>query len=219
LPELPDVQGKDAAHLLNGRWIVECGELDMMRRASMTAVKDFLTRPIDVYRKPYGRNVVRRPRSVVFAGTTNDYQSLNDPTGARRFWPVRCGNIDAKKLRELRDKLWAEACSRFEAGERWWPTPELSAAIADEQEERFQEDSWTSIILSAAARHQLAPFTLADCMNWLGVAPDKWTRASDSRVGAILHRAGYRSSRQRVRMYSRPGVKAAASEPESDFDE
>jgi len=225
LPELPDVQHKDAAHLLNGRWIVECGELNILSRSSsMNAVKDFLTRPVDVYRKPYGRHVVRRPRSVVFAATTNNFESLNDPTGARRFWPLRCGNIDCAKLKKWRDQLWAEAVYRFEAGEQWHPTSELNEVITEQQEERFQEDSWTSIILAGAERHQLAPFSLSDCFNWLAMPPDKWTRAGEARIGAILQRAGYRSSRQRlgerrVRVYSKPGSLVPAADEESDFPE
>jgi putative DNA primase/helicase len=229
LPELPDVRGKDAAHALHGRWIVECGELEAMRRSGMTstAIKDFLTRPIDIYRPAYARNVVRRPRSVVFAGTTNDYESLSDPTGARRFWPIRCSVIDRKKLTEWRDQLWAESVARFNAGEQWHPTEALSGKVAEQQEDRFQEDSWTGIVLAGAARHALAPFTIADAMGWLGVPPEKWTKASDVRVGAILHRAGYRSSRARVgdrqvRQYARPTaslVMPDVDEQESDFPE
>jgi len=227
LPELPDVRGKDAAHALHGRWIVECGELEAMRRSGMTstAIKDFLTRQLDIYRPAYGHRVLRRKRSVVFAGTTNDYQSLNDPTGARRFWPVRCMNINAQLLESWRDQLWAESVHRWECGEQYHPTAAMVPIITEEQEARYQDDSWEDIVLTAAHGHALAPFTLAKAMGWLGLPPEKWTRQNETRVGAILHRAGYRCSRvtvdgRKVRQYSRPGatiVQQFAREEESDF--
>lgn len=208
LPELPDVHTKDAAHALHGRWIVECGELEALRRSDITAVKDFITRTVDIYRPAYGRNVVRRPRSVVFAGTTNNYQSLSDPTGARRFWPIRCGAINIQHLRDVRDLLFAEARERFEAGEQYHPTPGMIAAITDEQEKRYQEDSWEHTVLSWADR-RLVPFTLADVLAGpLQIPTERWTKASETRVGQILIRAGYVQSRTRVdgvkvRLYSK----------------
>ena len=227
LPELPDVRSTDAARVLHGRWIVECGELETMRRSGMTtnAIKDILTRMVDVYRKPYGRSFVRRQRSVVFAGTTNDYQSLNDPTGARRFWPIRCTAIDARKLTEWRDQLWAEAVCRFQVGEQWHPTAPLAEAIKAEQEERYQDDSWENLVLTWADR-QLAPFGLSEAMGPLGLPPEKWTRQNETRVGAILHRAGYRASRmtvdgRRLRQYSKQNAApvVGAVDEESDFPE
>lgn len=228
LPALPDVQSVDAARILSGRWICECGELSAMKRnVSREAIKDFITRPLDVFRNPYGRQFVRRPRGVVFSGTTNEYEFLDDPTGGRRYWPVTCGAIDAAKLRAWRDQLWAESVSRFEAGEQWHPTSELAPLVTEKQEERYQEDSWTGLVLAGAKRHALAPFTLADAMGWAGLTPDKWSKPSETRVGAILNRAGYRAARvwrdgRRVREYVNPAATIApvdGREEGSDFDE
>lgn len=191
LPELPDVHTKDAAHALHGRWIVECGELEAMRRSEITAVKDFLTRTVDIYRPAYGRNVIRRPRSVVFAGTTNNYQSLSDPTGARRFWPIKCGTINIPHLQAVRDQLWAEARERFEIGEQWHPTQAMVDAVKNEQEQRYQEDSWEGQVL-AWADQRIIPFTLADVLAGpLNIPTERWGKSSETRVGAILTRAGY----------------------------
>jgi putative DNA primase/helicase len=198
LPELPDVHSKDAAHSLHGRWIVECGELDALRRSEVTAVRDFLTRTVDIYRPAYGRNVVRRPRSVVFAGTTNDYQSLNDPAGARRYWPIRCGDVNIPHLKASRDQLFAEAVERFHSGEQWHPTPAMMAAVRGEQEDRYQEDS-LEYKVNLWAKERGAGFTMADVLgNCLSMPPERWTRAFETRVGAILRRAGYETQRVRT---------------------
>ena len=75
---------------------------------------------------------------------------MQDPTGARRLWPVACrGMIDLAGLEEVRDQLWAEAVHRFKAGEPWWlETPELEALATAEQEVRFVVDPGRTPIVS-----------------------------------------------------------------------
>jgi hypothetical protein len=84
--------------------------------------------------------VIDHPRQCVFAGTINPLEGyLNDPTGARRFWPVVCRDIDLETLVRDRDQLWAEARVRFQAGMPWWlDTPELEALARPEQEARCE---------------------------------------------------------------------------------
>ena len=57
------------------------------------------------------------PRRCVIVGTSNDDQILpNDPTGLRRFLPVRIRDRGphpiVHRMGELRDQLWAEAKHR-----------------------------------------------------------------------------------------------------------
>lgn len=211
LPALPDIRTKDAQqYIATGSWIVECGEMETLQRSGVTSatIKDFLTRMVDVYRPPYAKTLVRRPRCVVFAGTTNESQSLNDPTGSRRFWPIACGEIKHGLLREQRDQLWAEAVERYEAGEQWWPTAAMTPSIRVEQEARYQEDAWTDMVLQWAEQRG-APFTVAEAMTSIGLSPDKWTKSTETRVGVILTRAGYKSQRgvdagKKLRRYFKP---------------
>lgn len=112
--------GQEAGIAMQGRWAVDLGELSGMRTADMRDVKHFLTIEVDNYRPLFGRSTVNRPRRVVFIGSTNEYNYLTDPSGARRFWPVPCKTVDIKLLREKRDQLWAEAVQLYSAGEQWW---------------------------------------------------------------------------------------------------
>ena len=70
--------------------------------------------------------VVRRftkrfPRQCVFAGTTNSSEYLTDPSGNRRYWPMKLlDRVDVTALTRDRDQLWAEAVHLFKMGERWW---------------------------------------------------------------------------------------------------
>ena len=74
-----------------GVWCVEIAELTGMRRADIERVKAFASRRVDRYRPSYGRHVITAPRQCICIGTTNSERYLKDETGARRFWPIRCG--------------------------------------------------------------------------------------------------------------------------------
>lgn len=132
----PSLVGADAAIQLAGVWLVELAELSSMRRSEIETVKGYLSRTTDRYRPPYGRHAIERPRECVFLGTTNEAFYLKDPTGNRRFWPVRCGAINLPALERDRDQLWAEAVQRFNAGAAWHLSAEEGVLTEREQAER-----------------------------------------------------------------------------------
>lgn len=112
--------GKDAKISLRGRLLVEWGELSGMGRKDRNELKTFLTQQTDSYRGVYGIAETDWPRTAVFCGTTNEAHYLSDPSGNRRFWPVKVGRIDLEKLRVAAGQIWAEAVIRLRSGERWW---------------------------------------------------------------------------------------------------
>lgn len=139
LDQLSDLSTKEAMVELAGRWIVEIAELDAIcRTRHITTVKSFLTKQEDVYRSPYGRRTAPFPRQCVFFGTTNKDDYLEDETGNRRFWPVRCGRIDLEALERDRDQLWAEAVKMYREGEQWHLTDRETKLAVVEQEDRVQ---------------------------------------------------------------------------------
>lgn len=155
----------DAYQVIRGRWIVEFAELDALKRAEIAAVKSYMTSSTDAYRPSYGRTVVEVPRQNVFAGTTNESIYLHDPTGNRRFWPVKCGTIDLDAIAADRDQLWAEATKCFLAGEHWWPEQEEHAALCtDAQSDRADNDEWQNVIWAWLERQVRSSFPLSDVL-------------------------------------------------------
>ena len=127
--------------------MIEIAELDSMTRAEVSRIKAFMSRATDRFRPPYGKQVIESPRQCVFAGSVNHSTYLRDETGGRRFWPVRCGEIDVDALARDRNQLWAEAVSQYRAGEVWWlETRELIQEAEQQQSDRYEEDPWQSLI-------------------------------------------------------------------------
>lgn len=211
-----DLRTKEAAQNIQGAWIVEVGELDAFRGAAATRIKDFLTQPIDRFRPSYGRVAVDHPRQCVFVGTTNERQYLTDATGNRRFWPVYCDHIQADRIRELRDQLWAEAVMAYRQGEIWWPKDASeSEPLAEEQADRSQIDAWREII-DERLHGRMEPVTTGDILKMVGLDSEKWDRASQIRAGAILTTLGWQRERRRVN-----GIRAYVYHPpeaQEEFD-
>lgn len=140
---LTSFEGKDAAEVIQGQWIVEVGELTAFTRQETSAVKQFLSKKDDVYRAAYGRRTERHVRRCVFFGTTNDGEFLKDTTGNRRFWPVDVGVYPAKKsvweeLPKERDQIWAEAYVRWQLGETLYLPKEIEQLAQTAQEEHSE---------------------------------------------------------------------------------
>ncbi|NBB09558.1 VapE domain-containing protein [Pseudomonas sp. SLFW] len=188
---------KDGFQAIRGKWIVELGELDSFNKAESTKAKQFFSASTDTYRESYGRRTNDVPRQCVFVGTTNQGEYLKDATGNRRYWPVACTKVELEKLREIRDQLWAEAVFCYLAGELWWVNPEDAALFSEEQDERFVVDEWEGPILGWLEESQIGE-TATGCdvlAHALKLDFGHWGKPEQMRVGAIMHRLGWRRVR------------------------
>lgn len=118
------LDGDAAAEKLRGMWIIEMAELLATKRSKdVEGIKAFITSTVDTIRPKYARETEQRPRTCVFAGTTNNATFLSDATGNRRFLPVACGVYEpAMSLFDAAapayfEQAWAEAFHRWKAGE------------------------------------------------------------------------------------------------------
>jgi putative DNA primase/helicase len=201
----------EGARAIQGKWIWELPELATARKSDNETIKAFLAKSKDSFRLPFGRHYLTRPRRCVFAASVNDGEYLNDPTGGRRFWPVKCGAVDLEGLAAVRDQLWAEAVVRYHRHEAWWlDTPELEQAAAEQVGARFAADVWESV-LGDKLQHETETTTL-DALQWLGVELHRVDRSMQIRVGVALRRLGFepaerpRDSGPRRRVYRRPSA-------------
>lgn len=139
-----DISEKDFLLQMKGKWILEIAEMHALTRAEVAKVKGILSNCCDRYRIPYEAHATDHPRRSVFAATTNRDDWQHDPTGARRFWPVRCGRINQGWLGENREQLFAEATYLLNDGRVWWDVPAHDAAA--EVELRTPGDTWHEVL-------------------------------------------------------------------------
>ena len=209
---------KDASLGVAGVWIMELPELVRLRGVNINMIKSFLTRERDRFRPPYGRHTQEVKRCCVFCGTTNDDTYLLDPTGNRRFWPIRCHEvIDVDALARDRDQLWAEAFQLWKTGHQYWIEygSEIEKELREEQDCRLVQDEWEEPVLSWARNYVCflmrkagdgaatdPPYVTADLIlrGALGVTQGGELRAAavnaHQRIGAILKGARWRSYRR-----------------------
>lgn len=188
---------KDSFQAIRGKWIVELGELDSFNKAESTKAKQFFSASTDTYRESYGRRTNDVPRQCVFVGTTNQEEYLKDATGNRRYWPVFCNKVELDKLREIRDQLWAEAVFCFNAGDIWWVTKDESWMFVEAQDERFVVDEWEGLILNWLEESQIGETATGNEILTQALKLDfgHWGKPEQMRVGAIMHRLGWRKKR------------------------
>ena len=195
-----DLRNKDASMQLRGAWLYELAELASTRARDAETVKAFISRPVDHYRPPYGRNVVEAKRQSVFVGTTNEPSFLNDPTGARRFWPATVGGmIRIVELEADRDQLWAEAVEAYKSGERWWLELNEARDLVDAQARYQHEDPWLDVVaawlkINAASGGVSVGEILTQAIRKEKALQHK---ADEMRVGGILTALGWVKHRER----------------------
>jgi predicted P-loop ATPase len=189
---LPDIHHKDASQHMRGKWLIEVSELATFTRAEVETLKAFISRSVEKYRPPYGREDVVEPRQCVFIGTTNKETYLKDETGGRRFWPVVTGIFDLAALRRDRDQLFAEAADRYLHGEQWWPDPDFERQhIKPQQDRRYEDDPWRGHIAEHIADLSRTTIT-AIARNKLGFdAVAKIGTADQRRIAGVLASLGW----------------------------
>ncbi len=154
--DLPlDADTKRLMEATAGKWIIEAGELKGMKKSDIAGLKQYLSRPVDQARMAYGRKDKFAPRQFIVIGTTNDDEYLEDPTGNRRFWPVRITEFDLVALKRDVHQLWAEAAYLdLEHPEETYIRldPSLYKLAEAAQEHRRPENVWASEIATWATR-------------------------------------------------------------------
>lgn len=199
-----NLQSKELIEATIGKWLIEASDLAGKRKTEIEQLKALLSRRVDgPARMAYAYEPVERARHFIIIGTTNSAAYLNDPTGARRFWPIKVQRFNVESLVKDRDQLWAEACAReaeresIRLDEKLWPIAE------EEQEKRREIDPWEPILgdalLNVAPGSDEMRRLATDALwNALGVFSERRDRAGALRISDVMQRFGFRRTKVRV---------------------
>jgi len=198
-----DLQGKEIIEHTAGKWIIEIAELTGRNKAEVNQLKAMLSRQMDgPVRLAYAKTATERPRHFIFVGTVNDNQYITDPTGARRFWPVKTTTLDFKGVAESRDQLWAEANIREKAGESIRMKESLWSVAEAHQEERFEADPWEDSIREIITqirdvRQGGLYITTDSLMEVIGIEKARRTKSDSRRINDIMARLKFQNTPMR----------------------
>lgn len=142
---LSDPGGKKAIEQIQGRWIVEVGEMAGYRKVEAAKAKSFLSETEDEFRPSYGRETVVRPRQCVFFASTNEERPLQDNNGNRRFWVINLfgGRIPPLSPFDMSAQdvaqIWAEAMHCYHVAEEGIVLSKEMEEEANRQQKEHEE--------------------------------------------------------------------------------
>lgn len=177
-----DIRSVEFYKCLEAKIIVEFAELSSFSKTEINIIKKMITCKSDRYRASYHRFASDHPRTCIFTGSTNDEVYLNDPTGARRFWPLETNIIEIPYIVDNRSQLFAEAYCKYKNSMSWWETPEEETKL--EQENRRVNDAWENIVIDFIRTKDF--ITIVDVAQKLGLRNDQIDKSVQMRIASII---------------------------------
>jgi len=193
---------------MRGRLAGEIGELRGLHSRELEDIKSFITRTHETWTPKYREFATSYARRIVLVGTTNSEEFLADPTGNRRWLPVKVGNVDVPPIEADRLQLWAEGSVMWlvdgiawQAAQKLAPEYHAQHVVTDSWEELIAEwlddCDWTGKGNNYSVRER--PFTSAEALiHGIGLLKGQINRAHEQRLARVLKTMGFRQERRRV---------------------
>lgn len=186
---------KELVLSLAGKLVAEISEMGMRGSTNASHVKKMVSAQFDEGRTAYARAVTKRNRRNIFIGTTNDPEPLTDPTGNRRFLPVRVEQeIDLTWMRANIEQLVGEAATLESAGVSFDLPRDVWAAAAEHQEAaRSASDIEVLLADWFAPTEMTGPLTYITANDLIHLAGIAGWRSAGTARSTIMKRLGFRT--------------------------
>ncbi len=106
---------KDTLIQLSECMLINMDELENMNRTEIGSFKEYITKKVIRFRRPYGYNSENFTRRASFMGSLNSSQFLNDLTGSRRFLCFLVKEVNYKHEINM-DNVYAQALHLYNRG-------------------------------------------------------------------------------------------------------
>lgn len=144
--EVLNPSDRDSVKRIVSKWIVELGEVDAtFRKADIAALKGFISRDKDEFRRAYARSESNLPRRTIFFASVNDERFLHDATGNTRWWTIKAVALGEPGKLDMQ-QVWAEMKVRYDDGESWHLTREELDALNSHNQDYEQLSPVTEMI-------------------------------------------------------------------------
>lgn len=217
-----DPSNKDSVSQAIGRWIVELGELDTtFRKSDISDLKNFISRPHDVLRKPYDRRESKYKRRTVFFASVNPKHFLHDETGNVRFWTIPVTGLNYNHGIDVQ-QLWAEVHHWYTKGERWWLEREEEQRLEAVNADHAQVDPLEEMILARFRwdETRMEVYTEMSAAEVLiAIGYDKPTKSQATSCGNILRKLTGKEPRRTAKGRFYPIPPKELPKPQSYYDE
>jgi putative DNA primase/helicase len=192
--KIADISKDNTIIMLQGSIIVELAELAGFNKKDDEEIKGWIVNKHDKCRRPYDKMVSVFTRQFVLSATTNNYDYLKDPTGNRRYWPLKSSAVDLEAIQRDRKQLWAEAVHWYKSGLYIGPTEEEKILAKTAQNKRLVVDSWEDHVLEATEKLGMRiyeGFRVRDIFRELQMGMRDQDQKSSRRITSILQTNGF----------------------------
>lgn len=207
---------KDRPHVLHAGWVVLLDECDrFFERRYVEELKNLVSVTVDRSAPKY-QNERNFPRAFVLAGSTNSSTFMVDPTGNRRFMPLRIlgkvpapgGSrgliIDLDRVKADRDAIWSAAYRAYMEGAGHDFSSEEIACLQDYNRGFEIDDPLMDVVTAVLRLHPSfysrdgrAGYRMNDILKHMEVDPKDFSRMRIP-VGDALQKMGLENRRERV---------------------
>ena len=159
---------------MRGCLVAELPELKGLKTRDMDYVKSFLTRTHESWVPKFKELKQDFARRLIFIGTSNYEEFLDDETGNRRWLPVCVTKCDVRGIERMRNQLWAEAKVLFE-----------QEGIAYQIAEELSRDVHRHHVLSERPCRYWAGYRVDRARTYLGAFPDSGATRAQAYAGRL----------------------------------
>jgi len=192
---ISSIEGKEGIEVIEGAWICEIDELlALTKTKEVEAVKSYITRQTDVYRKVYERRINTQPRQCIFIGSTNKSQFLTDKSGNRRFLPIKVtqqGRVLYSWEKECKADIlqcWAEALYKYKNNDLpCYMSISIESVVQERQAAAVEDDYRVGMIEEYITKHKLNRVCIKELWEYaLRRDPERYSRRESNEIVMIL---------------------------------
>jgi predicted P-loop ATPase len=194
--------GKDDEILMTKKLIIMDDEYGGKSKREYTKMKEVTAKEWVNVREPYGRVSVDLRRLAMFAGTSNDIQILNDPTGNRRVIPIHITDDINREMYNGVDKelLFHELNALYRSGYDFSILKDEIRELNDNTD-LFKQSTPEEELLGSKVIPGTSNggewLTITQIIQYL-INDTKFASLSNTRIGMILTHNNYTKMRKKI---------------------